>query len=163
MEGFLTDIKYSPDGKALASSARTSDNLKVMDFAFPEKDTSIGFIRIEPSKPVIVSADLGDAIMMHPTDTVLTVNLCNGGNGDIFIDYAYFREATHFSLISQIPNTLRIAPGKCIDINIRVLARDNGLLTDSLFFGFCNQEFFMPIRVNGVLRSINPIAQGQKQ
>jgi len=26
-EGFLTDIKYSPDGKALASSARTSDNL----------------------------------------------------------------------------------------------------------------------------------------
>ena len=161
-EGFLTDIKYSPDGKALASSARTSDNLKVMDFAFPEKDTSIGFIRIEPSKPVIVSADLGDAIMMHPTDTVLTVNLCNGGKGDIFIEYAYFREATHFSLISQIPNTLRIAPGKCIDINIRVLARDNGLLTDSLFFGFCNQEFFMPIRANGILRSINPIAQGQK-
>jgi WD40 repeat protein len=161
-EGFLTDIKYSPDGKSLASSARTSDNLKVMDFAFPEKDTSIGFIRIEPSKPVIVSADLGDAIMMHPTDSILTVNLCNGGNGDIFIDYAYFRDATHFSLISQIPNTLRIAPGKCIDISIRVLARDNGLLTDSLFFGFCNQEFFMPIRANGVLRSITPIAQGQK-
>jgi len=161
-EGFLTDIKYSPDGKSLASSARTSDNLKVMDFAFPEKDTSIGFIRIEPSKPIIVSADMGDAIMMHPTDSILTVNLCNGGNGDIFIDYAYFREATHFSLISQIPNTLRIAPGKCIDISIRVLARDNGLLTDSLFFGFCNQEFFMPIRANGVLRSITPIAQGQK-
>lgn len=161
-QGFLTDIKYSPDGKALASSAKTSDNLKVMDFAFPEKDTSIGFIRIEPSKPIIVSAELGDALMMHPTDTILKVNLCNGGNGDIFIDYAYFREGIHFSLISQIPNTLRIAPGSCIDINIRVLARENGLLTDSLFFGFCNQEFFMPIRANGILRSINPIAQGQK-
>ena len=161
-QGFLTDIKYSPDGKALASSAKTSDNLKVMDFAFPEKDTSIGFIRIEPSQPIIVSADLGNALMMHPTDTILKVNLCNGGKGDIFIDYAYFREGIHFSLISQIPNTLRIVPGACIDINIRVLARDNGLLTDSLFFGFCNQEFFMPIRANGILRSINPLAQGQK-
>ena len=160
--GFLTDVKYGPDGKSLASSAISADNLKTMEFAFPETDTAKAFIRIEPSKPIIVSADLGDAIMMHPTDSVLKVNLCNGGKGDIFIDYAYFREGIHFSLISKIPNTVKIAPGECIDINIRVLARDNGPLIDSLFFGFCSQEFFLPIKANGVLRSINPLAQGKK-
>ncbi|MFN4988651.1 MAG: WD40 repeat domain-containing protein [Ignavibacteria bacterium] len=160
--GFLTDVKYGPDGKSLASSAISADNLKTMEFAFPETDTATSLIRIEPSKPIIVSADLGDAIMMHPTDSILKVNLCNGGKGDIFIDYAYFREGIHFSLISKIPNTVKIAPGDCIDIGIRVLARDNGPLIDSLFFGFCSQEFFLPIKVNGVLRSINPLAQGKK-
>lgn len=160
--GFLTDVKYGPDGKSLASSAISVDNLKMMEFAFPETDTAKAFIRIEPSKPIIVSADLGNAIMMHPTDSILKVNLCNGGKGDIFIDYAYFREGIHFSLLSQIPNTVSIAPGECIEIHVRVLARDNGPLIDSLFFGFCSQEFFLPLQANGVLRSINPLAQGKK-
>jgi len=160
--GFLTDVKYSPDGASLASSAISADNLKTMDFAFPETDTARALVRIEPSQPIILSTDLGDALMMHPTDSVLKVNLCNGGNGDIYIDYAYFREGIHFSLITKIPNTVKIAPGECIDIGIRVLARDNGPLIDSLFFGFCSQEFFLPIKANGLLRSITPIAQGQK-
>ena len=156
--GFLTDIQYSPNGKSIASSAESNDNVKIIDFAYPEKDTSDAFISIVASQPTIVKASLQPVVLMHQVDTVLKVNLCNGGRGNILIDYAYFRDGQHFTLAMPIPDTTSIKPGECVDIHLRVKTRDIGLLRDSLFFGFCSQEFYLPIEVESAPRNIAILA-----
>jgi hypothetical protein len=160
-DGFLTDIAFSPDGLTIASCALSPDNLKIRAFAYPEKDTTDAYFTISPANPTIINGQINPAYLMYAADTLLKVNFCNPGPGDIIPEYAYFRKGQHFSLAKPVLNTDTVKAGECLALLIRCQPADTGFLADSLMIGFCSQEFILPVSSYGKPRTIARIGNGK--
>jgi WD40 repeat protein len=156
--GFLTDIAYSPDGQAIASSANSQDNVKIRNFSYPEKDTTDNLFRIVPSQPRITKGIIPDLFLMEQKDTVLSKNFCNKGPGNIILEYAYLRKGKDFTFSAPFPNGIVLKPNDCIDLSFKVQPTDTGIIADTVFFGYCSQEFYLPLEVLSKPRNIKNLA-----
>ena len=156
--GFLTDIAFSPDGQAIASSANSPDNVKMRNFSYPEKDTTDNLFRIVPSQPIITKGIISDLLLMEQKDTVLSKNFCNKGPGNIILEYAYLRKGKDFTFSVPFPNGIVLKPNDCIDLSFKVQPTDTGIIADTVFFGYCSQEFYLPLEVLSKPRNIKNLA-----
>lgn len=139
--GFLTDIAFSPDGQAIASSANSPDNVKMRNFSYPEKDTTDNLFRIVPSQPIITKGIISDLLLMEQKDTVLSKNFCNKGPGNIILEYAYLRKGKDFTFSVPFPNGIVLKPNDCIDLSFKVQPTDTGIIADTVFLVIVHKSF----------------------
>lgn len=154
--GSLTDIAFSPSGTLIASSAFSSDNVRLREFVFPEIDYTDAPFVIQ--RPILTAtpARVDSTYAFTSRDTILTLNLCNTGIVPAIIGSASFAQSVHFTLPGKIlPDT--VMPGECVTLPVRVTPRDTGVLRDEIIVRTCAATSNLPVAVYSVPRNLGSI------
>lgn len=154
----MTDIRFSPDGKTIATTSNAVDNLKIRRLTFPEADTSDNTFSIRRPSTKSEVINLKPQFISQIRDSIVTGGLCNTGDVTLVVDYTRFRFGEHFSLSTPLTNADSIKPGECLTFSIRMIARDTGLIRDTLYIGYCGLEYLIPIHSIGLNRNIALLA-----
>jgi WD40 repeat protein len=153
-EGFLTDMKVSAGGNAIAATSFTTDNLTLRKFSYPEMDLSDNsFAIVKPDVDVLASIVPEKYI---GSDNLIQIDkkFCNKGVVPILIDNADFQFGKHFRLAQPIINDT-LFPGECLSFDIVYHPVDTGIVRDTLRFYSCAGTFLMPFESYSKMRNVS--------
>ncbi len=156
--GKMTSITYSPNGRSIATTALSPDNVALRNFSYPEADVSDELMRIVPADITVGSPLLKPNYLMNVRDTTLRATICNNGASIILFESAKLISNKHFALLKPITLSDTLYPGKCMDIAVRFQPKDTGLLHDTLMLASCSREFPIAIQGYSYDRSMNFLA-----
>lgn len=136
---FLTDLKYSPVGNSIISTADGGEALVYRTFIKPEFDVNDSLLTIEEAQVDLLTIKSDDEFVFNSQTKVYTKTICNNGTSPIiFTDYK-LKDAVHFSLLNiNFPDTL--FPNQCKDFQINFTPKDTGLVADSIIFTYCDRQ-----------------------
>lgn len=158
--GQMTSITYSPDGRVIATTGLSIDNVVLRNFSYPETDQTDEFMRIVPAIVTVNGPKLAPNYLMNKRDTVLRGAICNNGESVLLFDKTRFSVGRHFELAKPITILDTVYPGKCLEINLTFHPKDTGLVRDTLILTSCSREFLLPIEGYAANRNIAFLANG---
>lgn len=158
--GQMTSITYSPDGRVIATTGLSIDNVVLRNFSYPETDQTDEFMRIVPARIAVNPPTLAPNYLMNKRDTLLRASVCNNGESLILFDRTRFSVGRHFELSKPITTLDTLFPGKCLEINLTFHPKDTGLVRDTLILTSCSREFFVPVEGYSANRNIAFLANG---
>ncbi|MBL7998598.1 MAG: choice-of-anchor D domain-containing protein, partial [Candidatus Kapabacteria bacterium] len=152
--GELTSVAFSDDGRNVASTATSTDNLRVKKFVFPEADISDAPTRIVKPTMTQLDAIMPPTYAFSSSDSIFTANLCNTGTVPVVLGGPWFDVKAHFALIGSLkPDTIQ--PGGCATITFRFTPSDTGALSDVFNTFMCNSRFNVNVKGYAIPRTLN--------
>jgi len=135
----LTDLKYSPAGNSIVSTADGGDALVYRTFIKPEFDLNDSLMTIEEANVDLLAVKSDDEFVFNSQTKVYTKTICNNGDSPIIFTGYKLKDAIHFGMLNiNLPDT--IFPNQCKDFQINFTPKDTGLVADSIVFTYCNRE-----------------------
>lgn len=158
--GQMTSLTYSPDGRVIATTALSPDNVTLRNFSYPETDVSDEFMRIVPANINLTDIELEPNYLMNRRDTVLRTSLCNTGEATVIFETAKLLANKHFSLAKPITSLDTLSPGECLDILLSFQPQDTGWTRDTIMLTSCSRQFSAVVEGYAMNRSISFLADG---
>lgn len=154
----MTDIRFSPDGKTIATTSNAADNLKIRRLTFPESDTTDNVFSIKRPATQSQKITLKEQYISQIRDSVIVGGLCNTGDVTLVVETTRFRFGEHFALLTPLSINDSIKPGECLTFSLRMIPRDTGVIHDTLYIGYCGLEYAIALQSRGVNRNISLLA-----
>mgnify|MGYP001627162855 CR=1 FL=1 len=143
----LTDISYAPDGSTLATcSVDNRNNVLIRRLSTPESDQSDAVFSVTPVSVPSTPISFGLQYIGVSVDTVISTAVCNTGIVPIIVTSMRLQNGTWATLADVFrPDTIRA--GACKTIRFSAVARDSGVLVDTLLLGVCEGFLRVPVRM----------------
>ncbi len=154
----LTDLQFAPNGFSIGSSSFSRfENIKLRNFSFPERDSSL--VRVVGPRLALASPSIPPTLIGARRDVKINQALCNIGEAPLDLARLRLESGISYRLATAFERDT-LAPGECIDLDIIVTPSDTGLIKDRLIFSICESEFDIALETRVLNRNIALLADG---